>query len=62
MPPHETASVLWDKAEDFEKAALQSAEGLADDAAPDRHGRVFCIGAEEGVTVVMLGIARANAC
>src|SRR6201990_3519474 len=27
MPPHETASVLWDKAEDFEKAALQSAEG-----------------------------------
>ena len=27
MPPHETASVLWDRAEDFEKAALQSAEG-----------------------------------
>jgi len=27
VPPHETASVLWDKAEDFEKAALQSAEG-----------------------------------
>jgi len=25
--PHETASVLWDKAEDFEKAALKSAEG-----------------------------------
>jgi 16S rRNA (cytosine967-C5)-methyltransferase len=27
VPPHETASVLWDKAEDFEKAALQSPEG-----------------------------------
>jgi 16S rRNA (cytosine967-C5)-methyltransferase len=27
VPPHETASVLWDKAEDFENAALQSAEG-----------------------------------
>ena len=27
QPPNETASVLWDKAEDFEKAALQSAEG-----------------------------------
>src|SRR5262245_21420153 len=27
VPPHETAGVLWDKAEDFEKAALQSAEG-----------------------------------
>ena len=27
VPPHETASVLWDKAEDFEKAALKSAEG-----------------------------------
>jgi len=27
QPPHETASVLWDKAEDFEKAALQSPEG-----------------------------------
>ena len=27
QPPDETASVLWDKAEDFEKAALQSAEG-----------------------------------
>ncbi|MFL6839631.1 MAG: RsmB/NOP family class I SAM-dependent RNA methyltransferase [Bradyrhizobium sp.] len=27
VPPHETAAVLWDKAEDFEKAALASAEG-----------------------------------
>ena len=27
QPPDETASVLWDKAEDFEKAALKSAEG-----------------------------------
>jgi 16S rRNA (cytosine967-C5)-methyltransferase len=27
VPPHETASVLWDKAEDFEKAALRSTEG-----------------------------------
>jgi 16S rRNA (cytosine967-C5)-methyltransferase len=27
VPPHETAAVLWDKAEDFEKAALQSPEG-----------------------------------
>ncbi len=27
VPPHETASVLWDRAEDFEKAALKSAEG-----------------------------------
>ena len=27
VPPHETASVLWDKAEDFEKAALRSPEG-----------------------------------
>jgi 16S rRNA (cytosine967-C5)-methyltransferase len=27
VPPHETASVLWDRAEDFENAALQSAEG-----------------------------------
>src|SRR4029079_19165182 len=27
QPPNETASVLWDKAEDFENAALQSAEG-----------------------------------
>ena len=27
QPPNETASVLWDKAEDFEKAALKSAEG-----------------------------------
>lgn len=27
QPPDETASVLWDKAEDFEKAALRSAEG-----------------------------------
>src|SRR4051795_12824188 len=27
QPPNETASVLWDKAEDFEKAALKSSEG-----------------------------------
>jgi 16S rRNA (cytosine967-C5)-methyltransferase len=27
QPPNEAASVLWDKAEDFEKAALKSAEG-----------------------------------
>jgi 16S rRNA (cytosine967-C5)-methyltransferase len=27
QPPNETASVLWDKAEDFENAALKSAEG-----------------------------------
>jgi 16S rRNA (cytosine967-C5)-methyltransferase len=27
QPPNETASVLWDKAEDFEKAALRSPEG-----------------------------------
>ena len=27
QPPNETASVLWDKAEDFENATLQSAEG-----------------------------------
>jgi 16S rRNA (cytosine967-C5)-methyltransferase len=27
QPPNETASVLWDRAEDFEAAALQSAEG-----------------------------------
>lgn len=27
LPPEQTASVLWDKAEDFTKAALQSAEG-----------------------------------
>jgi 16S rRNA (cytosine967-C5)-methyltransferase len=27
VPPEQTASVLWDKAEDFAKAALQSAEG-----------------------------------
>jgi 16S rRNA (cytosine967-C5)-methyltransferase len=27
VPPHETASVLWERAEDFENAALQSAEG-----------------------------------
>jgi 16S rRNA (cytosine967-C5)-methyltransferase len=27
VPPNETASVLWDKAEDFEKAALRSLEG-----------------------------------
>jgi 16S rRNA (cytosine967-C5)-methyltransferase len=27
VPPHETASVLWDKAEEFEKAALRSPEG-----------------------------------
>ena len=27
QPLNETASVLWDKAEDFEKAALKSAEG-----------------------------------
>jgi 16S rRNA (cytosine967-C5)-methyltransferase len=27
VPPEQTATVLWDKAEDFAKAALQSAEG-----------------------------------
>jgi 16S rRNA (cytosine967-C5)-methyltransferase len=27
VPPHETASVLWDRAEEFESAALESAEG-----------------------------------
>jgi len=27
VPPEQTASVLWDKAEDFAKAALQSPEG-----------------------------------
>ncbi|MCP4620980.1 MAG: RsmB/NOP family class I SAM-dependent RNA methyltransferase [Bradyrhizobium sp.] len=27
LPPEETASVLWDKAEDFEQAALRSEEG-----------------------------------
>jgi 16S rRNA (cytosine967-C5)-methyltransferase len=27
VPPHETASVLWDRAEDFENAALSSPEG-----------------------------------
>jgi 16S rRNA (cytosine967-C5)-methyltransferase len=27
VPPHETASVLWDRAEDFENAALKSPEG-----------------------------------
>jgi len=27
VPPEQTASVLWDKAEEFEKAALKSAEG-----------------------------------
>src|SRR5882757_7848284 len=28
VPPSQTVTVLWDKAEDFSKAALQSAEGL----------------------------------
>ena len=28
QPPEQTASVLWDKAEPFAEAALQSAEGL----------------------------------
>src|SRR5450432_633270 len=28
VPPHETMAVLWDKAEDFAAAMLQSAEGL----------------------------------
>ena len=27
QPPNETASVLWDRAEDFEQAALRSEEG-----------------------------------
>jgi 16S rRNA (cytosine967-C5)-methyltransferase len=27
VPPEQTASVLWDKAEDFAQAAMQSAEG-----------------------------------
>ena len=27
VPPQQTASVLWDKAEDFARAALESAEG-----------------------------------
>ncbi|HMH72951.1 MAG TPA: MFS transporter, partial [Bradyrhizobium sp.] len=28
VPPSQTTTVLWDKAEDFAAAALQSAEGL----------------------------------
>ena len=41
VPPEQVTSVLWDKAEDFAAATLQSAGGPADDPAADRHGRVF---------------------
>ncbi len=47
VPPEETASVLWDKAEDFAQAALRSRRRLADDAAPHGDGRVFCERAAE---------------
>ena len=49
MPPEQTASVLWDKAEDFAEGRAEVRGRLADDAAADGHGWVFRIGAEEGV-------------
>ena len=53
VPPEQTASVLWDKAEDFAEAALQSPEGWL--MTPRRTGTdgFFVIGAEEGVGAVI---------
>ena len=50
VPPEQTASVLWDKGADSAGGRAAHAGRLADDAKADRHGRVFCRGAEEGVT------------
>ena len=41
------SAVLWDKAEEFAAAVLQSPGGTADDAAPHRDRRVFRVGFEE---------------
>ena len=41
--------MLWDKAEDFAAGRAEVRRGLADDAAPHRHGWVFRVGVEEGV-------------
>ena len=58
VPPEQTASVLWDKAEDFAKAALEIAGGLADDAEADRDGRVFRVGAEAKLNLCSRHCAR----
>ena len=47
VPPEQTVTVLGDKAKQFAAATLQSPEGLLDDAAPHRDGRVFRVGAEK---------------
>ena len=42
VPPQQTVTVLWDKAEDFAAADAAIPGRAADDAAPHRDGRVFC--------------------
>ena len=57
VPPAQTVTVLWDKAERFRRRPLQSAGGPADDAAPHRNRRVFRVGAAKAgcrkLTLVM---------
>ncbi len=50
QPPNETASVLWDRAEDFEQGRAAFRGRLADDAASHRHRRIFRVRAEEAMT------------
>ena len=50
VPPEQTAAVLWDKAEAFRRSRAAIARRLADDPAPDRDGRVFRVGSEEGLS------------
>jgi len=48
VPPAQTVTVLWDKADELPAATLQSPEGLFDDPAPHRDRRVFRERAEAG--------------
>ena len=54
VPPEQTASVLWDKAEAFRRRRAGVAGRLADDAAADRHGRVFRQRVEEGIRLTVI--------
>ena len=47
VPPSQTMTVLWDKAEEFRRSHAAIGGRPVDDAAPHRNGWFFCIDLEE---------------
>ena len=58
VPPAQTVTVLWDKAEEFCRGHAAVAGRAVDDAAPYRDGRVFRVDAAKAGVVIVKPIER----